>query len=150
MYRLSEEVVRKLLPNIRMPKISSLETNPFVFEDTKSIGIIDPYGALGTEFDFILEFPYPFINNKLPDVEVLDGYWLYKREELKFLEESYPIPRYLADPNIKNMKQFIEANNCTVILPDEIDKLTCKSIISFEQLIKTIPTILDCLNKELK
>ena len=153
MYRLAEELARKLMKNNRSPEIGPIDINqkdPFAPKNTHSIGFMDPYAAIGLDFDFVLEFPYPFINPNLPPVNTLNGYWLYKKGELKRPEEPFDIPKYLADPNLQNAEELMDVSDCSVMLPSDVDKLSATSILTLEALIRVEPTILDCLNKDIK
>lgn len=152
MYRLSEEVARKVLKNVRGPELGPMDItqpDPFCPKNLNSIGLIDPYCCIGTDFPYLLEFPYPYINPRLPNIKGLDGYWLYHRHELLTPTEPFSVPRYLADPNVKDGEQEIDVRDCSIIVPSEIDKLTCKHIMTFEKLIEYEPLLLDCLNKDL-
>ena|SRR5579863_1413882 len=153
MYRITEEIARRILTNIRNPEIGPLDItqeDPFTPKNLNSIGIIDPYCCIGTEFRYVLEFPYPFINNHLPPLPGLEGFWLYRCEELFPPMEPFSVPRYLADPNIKDGEQQLDVTDCSIIVPDDIQKLTCISILTFEKLIEHEPMLLDCLSKDIK
>jgi hypothetical protein len=153
MYRVSEAVARKIVKNIRGPEIGPLDItqkDPFTPKNFNSIGLIDPYCCIGTDFHYLLEFPYPFINVNLPPIPCLDGFWLYRREELFPPIEHFSVPRYLADPNILDPEDQLDVTDCSIVTPSEVEKLTCRSIMTFEQLIKFEPLILDCLNREIK
>jgi|SRR5579864_1595929 len=153
MYRLSEEVARKILRNVKNPEIGPLDItqkDPFSPKNLNSIGFTDPYCCIGTDFPYILELPYPFINPRLPNIPGLDGYWLYKNYELVPPTEPFSVPRYLADPNMQDGEEQIDVTDCSIVIPDEVQKLTCLSLTTFESLIKYEPAILDCLQKDLK
>lgn len=153
MYRLAEDVARKVVKNIRGPEINPTDItqkDPFKPKNFNSIGLIDPYCCIGTDFHYLLEFPYPFINPNLPPIPSLDGFWLYRKEELFPPTDPFSVPRYLADPNILDPDDHFDVTDCSIVIPSEVDKLTCKSIMTFEQLIKNEPLILDCLNKDIK
>lgn len=151
MYRLSEDVARKIFRNIKSPEIGPMDItqkDPFQPKNFKSVGMIDPYCCIGTEFEYVLELPYPVINPSLPPIETLDGYWLYKKSELQQPVEPLRVPRYLADPNIQTNEDLVDVTDCSITLASDIDKLTCKSIMTFEKLLEYEPLLLDCLNKE--
>jgi hypothetical protein len=153
MYRLSEDVARKLLRNVRSPEIGPMDItqkDPFSPKNLNSIGFIDPYCCIGTDFHYLLEFPYPFINPNLPPIQGLNGFWLYRREELLPPGEPFTVPRYLADPNIQNGEEQLDVTDCSITVPDEWKKLSATSILTFEALIKNEPLLLDCLNKDIK
>lgn len=152
MYRLSEDVARKVLRNVRSPEIGPMDItqkDPFMPKNLNSIGFLDPYCCIGTDFHYLIEFPYAFINPNLPRIETLDGFWLYRREELFPPTEPFSVPRYLADPNIQDAEESLDVTDCSIILPSDVEKLTCKSIMSFEKLIEKEPLILDCLKKDI-
>jgi hypothetical protein len=153
MYRLAEEVAKKLLRNIKNPELGpfdSNQTNPFEPKSTRSVGMIDCYAAIGTNFDYILEMSFPFINAALPPLPVLSGYWLYKKGELMPPNEAFNVPRYLVDPNTENGDDVLDVSDCSIVLPSDVDKLSATSILTFERLIEIEPLILDCLVKDLK
>jgi hypothetical protein len=153
MYRLAEEVARKILRNIRSPEIGPIDAtqkDPFQPKNLKSVGFIDPYCCIGSEFEYLIELPYPYINPALPAVDVLDGFWLYRKQELFVPMEPFNVPRYLADPNINNSDDQLDVTDCSIIVPSEVEKLTCKSIMTFEKLVEHEPAILSCLAKDLK
>jgi hypothetical protein len=153
MYRLAEEVARKILRNIKSPEIGPMDItqpDPFMPKNLDSIGFVDCYAAVGTAFRYVIELPHPFINSSLPPIEGLDGYWLYRSEELQSPIETFSVPRYLADPNILTAEEQLDVTDCAIVLPDDISKLTCISLMTFEQLITHCPDILDCMNPDLK
>jgi hypothetical protein len=153
MYRLSEEVARKILRNVKSPELGPMDitqADPFQAKNLNSVGIIDSYCCIGSDFNYLLEFPYPIINPALPSLPGLDGYWLYRRGELLPPSEPFSIPRYLADPNINNGEDLLDVQDCSIVLPSEVEKLTCISIMTFEKLIEKEPLLLSCLNGKLK
>jgi hypothetical protein len=153
MYRLAEDVARKILRNVKGPEIGPMDItqkDPFMPKNLNSIGFIDPYAAIGTDFHYLMEFPYPFINPNLPNIKGLDGFWLYRKEELFHPTEPFTVPRYLADPNILNAEDQLDVTDVSIVIPSDVEKLTCRSIMTFEQLIKYEPLILDCLKDTIK
>jgi hypothetical protein len=153
MYRLAEEVAHKILKNIRSPELGPMDItqkNPFMPQNLNSIGIIDPYCCIGSDFHYMIELPLPYINPNLPNIAGLDGYWLYRREELLSPIEPFSVPRYLADPNVMDGEQTIDVTDCSIVIPDDIQKLTCLSIMTFEKLIEKEPLILDCLKRDIQ
>lgn len=153
MYRLSEDVARKILKNVKPPEVGPMDitqSDPFTPKSLNSIGFVDPYCCIGTDFHYILELPYPFINANLPPLETLDGFWLYRREELRQPTEPFNVPRYLADPNIKNGEDQLDVTDVSIVIPSDVEKLTCCSIMDFGTLIKYEPLLLDCLKKDIK
>jgi hypothetical protein len=152
MYRITEEIAHKILRNIRNPKIGSLDItqeDPFTPKSLNSVGVIDCYCAIGTEFNYSIEFCYPVINAALPQIPCLEGFWLYRKEELQQPSEPFSVPRYLADPNIKTNEEMLDVTDCSIVVPDDISKMTCVSILTFEQLIRHEPMLLDCLKDKL-
>ncbi len=153
MYRLGEEVAKKILRNVKSPELGPMDItqlDPFQPKNLNSIGFVDCYAAIGTGFHYVLEIPFPYINPNLPPLETLYGYWLYHQNELMPPSESFSVPRYLTDPNIQDANEMMEVGDVSVVVAPDIDKLTCKSILTFEQLISNIPGILDCLNPDIK
>lgn len=153
MYRITEEIAIKLLRNIRNPELGPVDVtreDPFTPKNLNSLGIIDCYCAIGTEFNYSIEFCYSVINPSLPALPGLEGFWLYRRSELQQPSEPFSVPRYLADPNMKDGAELMDVTDCAITLPGEIDKLTCLSILSFEKLLEKEPFLLDCLRKDLR
>lgn len=149
MFRLSEALARELLKKMKTPKIYTEGERRDLFTpvDYNGIGVIDPIAAVGTEFNYSIECPYPILFPELPyQKNPVDGFYLYKRIELLQPMQEWPIVRALIDPNIKDYQETIDCADCAVILATAVDKLTCKTINTLEKLIEVEPMILDCLD----
>jgi hypothetical protein len=151
MYRLSVDLARFLIENRRnedLPRLELGEKKPFEPRNKQSIGFIDPICAVGTDLDYLLESPTPMVNigdYKFPPV--LDGFWLYKRGELKKPDEPLQVERRLIDPTGRNVSDIIDVTDCAIVLPSDIDKLTCKTITTLEKLLEIEPELRNCLKE---
>jgi hypothetical protein len=150
MYRLSEEIATKILKSIKNPDIGELDINSktvFLPQNKRSIGLIDPFAAIGLDMDYILEVPYSLFSQLETSAKSLQGYWLYKKGELSKPEEPIEIPKALVDINLpKDSEELLDVSDCCVQMPGEIDKLTCPLISSLDTLLAKEPLLLDCLN----
>lgn len=150
MYRLSEELAKTILSKIKAPEIESSGLNAFKPKNLNSIGVIDPTIAMGTEFHYVLESPLPIIYPELPFIPVgIKGYFLYKKEELLQPMEPWLITEALINPLMKDHESQIDVQDCTIVLPNDVDKLTIPvkhHVNTLERLIELEPLILDCLN----
>lgn len=152
MYRLSEEVATKILKSIKNPEIGELDINSqavFLPKNKRSIGLIDPFAAIGLDLDYILEVPYPLFTQVESELssKSLQGYWLYRCGELLKPEEPIEIPKALVDLNLpKEAEELLDVSDCCCEMPGEIDKLTCPLISSLDTLLTKEPLLLDCLN----
>lgn len=147
MYRLSDALVAELMPKVKKVEVFNDGERAYTHASENSIGIIDPHAAIGTEFHYIIESPVPVLYPELPFVKMnVHGFFLYKHEELVPLDGAWTLKRSFVDPICANHEEDIDAGDCAIKLPSDIDKLTCKTISTMEQLIKHEPLILDCLN----
>lgn len=149
MYRLSDDLARELLKKMKTPHIytSGNRKDLFTPVDFNGIGVVDPMCAVGTEFNYSIECPIPIIYPELPYIPAsVNGFFLYRKEELLQPIEKWLITRALVDPNTKNYEEQIDVADCSVILASDIDKLTCKTINTLEKLIEVEPCILDCVD----
>jgi len=150
MYRISDELAKKILSSIKNPEVISSGENAFTYTSKNSIGIIDPTCAIGTDFLYSLECPTPVIYPEFPFIPTLKGYFLYRREELGAADEPWEIERALIDPGTDDYEEKMDVSDCAVILPSDIDKLVAPTISTMEQLIAKEPLIIDCLNLDQK
>lgn len=149
MYRLSKELAYELMKKIKNPEIIQSGEHIFEFASKNSIGILDPHVVVGSEFPYILESPLPLM---YPDLAYksnsIDGYFLYRRDELMVPLENWSILRILVDPTTTDHDEEIDVGECSVVLPNDIDKLVALTINTIEQLLTKEPQIMDCLNLE--
>lgn len=151
MYRLSEELAKIVLSMIRTPELESAGNTAFLPRHLNSVGIIDPICCAGSTFHYILECPKPIIYHNMPFVPPsVDGYFLYRKEELQPVTEKWEINRVLVDPTATDPDEMLDVSDAAVVLPSDVDKLTAQTIKTMEQLIKKEPLIIDCLNWEKK
>lgn len=149
MYRLSEELAKKILPMIKPPDLEPAGNTAFLPKHLNSVGLIDPICCAGSAFHYILECPRPIIYQSMPFVPPsVDGYFLYRKEELQPVQEKWEINRVLVDPTATDPDELIDVQNESIILPNDVEKLTATTINTMEQLIKKEPLIIDCLNWE--
>lgn len=148
MYRLSETLVSEMMLKVRKAKINEDVGTAFTHADLNSIGIIDPHAAIGTNFHYSVESPVPIMYPDIPYEKTnVHGFFLYKREELAPLEgQPWTLNKSVVDPLCTDQTEQIDASECAIVLPSDIDKLTCKTLSTMEQLIKHEPLIIDCLN----
>lgn len=148
MYRLTEDFAKLILQKMRTPSIILDVDDPdvFVSKDTKGIGVIDPVCSIGTDWDYSIECPTPVIYPNFPFFSTIDGYFLYKREELTaFPVEEWRILKALVDPNTKDSEETVNVGDCSIALASDIDKLTAITIGSLDKLISLEPQIASCL-----
>lgn len=146
MYRLSKELAVELLKKSKNPQVITMGENAFKFSNEKSIGIIDPICSLGTDSLYILESPVPILYPELPYTKTIDGYFLYRRNELVVPMDSWDIPRNLVDKSCTDPEEQIDVADCSVIIATDIDKLVKTPIKTMEQLFKLEPFLMDCVN----
>lgn len=147
MYRLSESLAREILLKIKSPEMESIGPDAFTPKNLNSIGIADATCAIGTDFRYILEAPINIIYPELPYVPVgVKGWFLYRNSELSRPTEPWMVTKMLIDPNIADPEEQIDCAECSIVLPSDVEKLTCQTIGTMEKLIEKEPLILDCLN----
>lgn len=154
MYRLSDELAKLLISMIKPPELESYGNTAFLPKSLNSVGIIDPICCVGSAFHYVLESPKPIIYQNLPFIPAsVEGYFLYKKEELHDLEEPFEINRVFVDPTTEDPEEKIDVKDVSIVLPSDIEKLTIPvthHLKTMEELIKFCPTIIDCLNWEKK
>lgn len=151
MYRLSEELAKLIISKIKSPELEPGGNTAFLPRHLNSIGIVDPICCAGSAFHYTIESPKPLIYQNIPFVPPsIDGYFLYRKEELQPLKEKWEINRVLVDPTATDPEEMIDVSDAAVMLPSDVDKLTAQTINTMDQLIKKEPLIIDCLNWEKK
>ncbi len=151
MYRLSDELAKVLISKIKSPELESSGNTAFLPKSLNSVGIVDPICCIGSAFHYIIESPKPMIYQNLPFIpSSVQGYFLYRREELQELKEPFEIKRVFVDPTAQDPEEEIDVRDVSIVLPTDVDKLTAQTITNIEQLIKKEPLILDCLDWEKK
>ena len=149
MYRLSEELAKIIIPMIKPPELESAGNTAFLPRHLNSVGIVDPICCIGSTFHYIIECPRPIIYQNMPFVPPsVDGYFLYRKEELQPVQEKWEINRVLVDPTATDPDEMIDVRDEAVVIPNDVEKLTAQTIKTMEQLIKKEPLIIDCLNWE--
>lgn len=154
MYRLSEDLAKELIKKIKSFDLESYGNTAFLPKSLNSVGLIDPICCIGSAFHYILESPKPLIYQHLPFTPAsVDGYFLYKKEELQSLTEPFEINRVFVDPTSEDPEEKIDVSDAAIVLPSDIDKLTIPvthHLKTMEELIAKEPLIIDCLNWEKK
>lgn len=151
MYRISDELAKEIILKIKTPEFDSVGNTAFLPKSPNSVGLIDPICCLGTMFHYLLESPRPIIFPGLPyNPAGINGYFLYRREELKPLNEPWEINRMLVDMTCNNPEEKLDVRDAAVVLPSDIEKLTAQTITTMEKLIEKEPLIIDCLDLEKK
>ncbi len=147
MYRLNEELAKNIISMIKSPELEASGNTAFLPKHLNSIGIIDPICCAGSVFNYIIESPKPIIYQNIPFAPPsIDGYFLYRKEELQQVQEPWEINRVLVDPTATNPDEMIDVADAAIMLPSDVDKLTAQTITTLDQLIKKEPLIIDCLN----
>jgi hypothetical protein len=147
MYRLSEELATLLMSKIKAPELDSSGNTAFLPKNLNSIGIIDPICCVGSMFHYMLESPKPVIYQELPFIPAsVQGYFLYRKEELSTPTEPWEINKVFVDPTTTDPEEMIDVRDAAIILPSAIDKLVAPTISSMDQLIKKEPLIADCID----
>ena len=151
MYRLTEELAKFIMARIKVPEIESSGPNAFLPKNTKSVGILDPICATGVDFDFILESPVPILYPDLPYLPCgVQGYFLYKKNELRPVEEPWEIAECFVNPSCTDPEKRIDVREAAVQVASDVDKLVAPTVTSIGQLIKFCPLIIDALNLDVK
>ncbi len=151
MYRLSEELAKIVLSMIKTPELESAGNTAFLPRHLNSVGIVDPICCAGSAFHYILECPRPIIHQNMPFIPPsVDGYFLYRKEELQPVQEKWEINRVLVDPTATDPEEMIDVSDAAVVIPNDVEKLTAQTLKTMDQLIKKEPLIIDCLNWEKK
>lgn len=149
MYRLNEELAKSIISMIKSPELEATGNTAFLPKHLNSVGIIDPICCAGSSFHFMIESPKPLIYQNIPFAPPsIDGYFLYRNEELQSVKEPWEINRVLVDPTTTNPDEMIDVSDAAIILPSDVEKLTAQTLTTLDQLIKKEPTIVDCLNWE--
>jgi len=146
MYRLSPELAKEVMSRIKAPEIESSGPNAFLPKNFSSVGIIDPIVAIGTDYFFVLECPIPVVYPELQYIPTLKGYFLYKKEELKRVEEPWEVQRLFLDPICTSVDERLDVREAAVMVASDVDKLTCQTISTIEKLIEKEPLIIDCID----
>lgn len=147
MYRLNEELAKSLISMIKSPELESAGNTAFLPKHLNSIGIVDPICCAGSAFHYIIESPKPMIYQNIPFIPPsVDGYFLYRKEELQPVNEPWEINRALIDPTATDPEEMIDVSDSAIMLPSDVEKLTAPTINTMDQLIKKEPLIVDCLN----
>lgn len=150
MYRLSDELAKLVMSKIRPSEIESSGSKAFLPKSLNSIGILDPVCCVGSQFHYILESPVPVIYLDIPFTPVgVQGYFLYRKEELMQPQEEWLINEALVNPMAKDYVTQINVNDCSILVASDIDKLTIpvrRQLNTLEELIAKEPLILDCLH----
>ena len=154
MYRLTDELAKLVMSKIKAPELESAGNTAFLPRNLNSVGIIDPICCVGSAFHYILESPKPVIYQDLPFTPVgVQGYFLYRKEELSSPEEPFEINRVFIDPTAQDPEEVIDVRDVSIVLPSDIEKLTIPAthhLKTMEELIKYEPQIIDCLDWEKK
>lgn len=151
MYRLSEELAKEIIARIKAPEYESSGNTAFLPKNLNSVGLIDPICCIGSTFNYVLESPKPIMYHNIPfNPAGVNAYFLYRKEELKELEEPWEIARVFVDPTAEDPEEKIDVREAAIVLPTDIEKLTAQTINTMDQLIKKEPLILDCLDMEKK
>ena len=151
MYRLSESLAKEIMSKIKVPEIESSDNTAFLPKSLNSVGIIDNIVAVGTDYYYSIECPSNVIYPDLPATPVgVNGYFLYRREELKKVDEQWDVQRVFIDPICTSADERLDVREAAIQVASDIDKLIAPTITNMGQLIGKEPLILDCLNLDTK
>ncbi len=151
MYRVADELAKEIIDMIKTPELESVGNTAFLPKNLNSVGIIDPICCVGSAFHYLIESPKPLIYQSIPfNPPSINGYFLYRKEELQPVTEPWEVNRVLIDPTAQNPDEMIDVSDSAITLPDDVEKLTAQTITTMEQLLKKEPLIIDCLNWEKK
>src|SRR5271157_3133551 len=114
MYRLSESLAKEIMAKIKTPEIESSGPNAFLPKNFNGLGVIDPIAAVNTDCFYSIESPIPIIYPELPYVPTLNGYFLYKREELLKVEEEWPIAEVFVNPVCTDPEKKIDVHEAAI------------------------------------
>lgn len=148
MYKLTEKLADFLVKNAKDAGLKTDELNPYVPQTAHSIGVIDPFGCFGSDFDYSIEHDCEVNEGGIQHVPEVDGFWLYKREELKPFDGKFEIPQQVIDSNITDPHQMMDASDCVVQVAEFSEKLTCMKIDNFQKLLEKEPGLRKCLKPE--
>ena len=147
MYRLSDDLAKLVLEKMKPFELESSGNTAFLPKDLNRLGLIDPICCVGSQFHYILESPKPIIYQDYPFIPTnIQGYFLYKKEELSPLNQVWEISKVFVDPTCIDPQELIDVSDSAIVLPSDVEKLVAPTISTMEQLIKKEPMILDCLN----
>jgi hypothetical protein len=154
MYRITPEIATYLLKHSKsagIPGLLSNDPNPLMPKNKHAVGLIDPQGVIGTEFDYLVEQAY--IVTSVTTASDPLRFWLYRRDELSQPSESICVPRKLVDayctldPNV-NVEEEINISDCFIVVPSDVEKLTCPFINSLPRLLALEPDLQNCVEVE--
>jgi len=145
MYRITGEIADYLLTHANDTEFRKDAMNPFKPKHLHTIGVIDPMGCFGSDFHYSVEHDFPIHDGIVEHHPEVEGYWLYKREELKSTEEKTEVPRHIVDSTVKDINILFDITDCCIELPGAIEKQLCKHPRTMESLLKLEPALKKCL-----
>ena len=148
MYRINKEIAEYLLKNANDPGFKSDSMNPFNPKILNTLGVIDPFGCFGSQFDYMIENDYPLHDGVIHHDPKVIGYWLYKRNELQETTELTEVPRHVVDSSIKDIEMQMDITDCCITLPDSIEKQMCQNPQTIERLLALEPDLKKCLKSK--
>jgi len=153
MYRITHEIAKYLATHTKsanIPGIYKDEENPYTPKNIHAIGLIDPVGVMGSDYDYLVECDYPLQTDYMEHIPSVGGIWLYKRRELKIPSEPVSIPRIVIDPSAKDSLEVFDVTDCCIVIPSEVEKLTCPKITVLKRLLELEPDLNKCLENNSK
>ena len=146
MYRITKEVAFYLLDNskdFQLPNVDDTTDKPFTIRNLNAIGSISPILVTGSDCKYLVEIDPGEFGFKPLDVA---GYFLYKRSDLKKIDDVFEVPRAAIDRYCSDSEAFLDITDCVVELPSAIEKLTSLQVKTVERLFELEPGLVDCLD----
>ena len=149
MYKISEQICAYLMDSSKDMNVPGLVTDqlkPYIAQNEKAIGVINPFLVLGSHCDFIIELdPSKF---KDPNIKhISKGFYLYRREELPTPDDDVLVERNKIDMYSKS-EDKVDITDCAIELPEERDKVRAPMIVSLNILFNLLPEIKECLDPD--
>jgi len=149
MFKINESICTYLLEtskDMEIPGLLEDEVKPYVARNDDAIGTITPFMVMGTNCKYLIEIDTAKFND--PNL-VYDskGFFLYRQDELKKLEDSFEVERKLVDMYSESDEK-LDISDCSIELPNETDKIHALTIDTIEKLFEVIPDIKECLDEE--
>ena len=141
MSRITEDIFQHLVNNTKSPDIPGLQKDvhsPFTPRNKYSIGFIDRIVAYNTDALYMIEVDGD-----------MKGFFLYRNGELKSPDNKMEIPKAHLDPHTTDMEAMIDVADCSIELPDQIQKLTeAIRVKTLGELFAKEPDLDLCINKK--
>ncbi len=149
MYKITEQICAYLMDSSKDMKVPGLvadQLKPYIAQNEKAIGVINPFLVLGSHCDFIIELDSTKFKD--PSIKHISrGFYLYRREELPTPDDDILVERNNIDMYSQSENK-LDITDCTIELPEEKDKARAPMIVSLDMLFKLLPEIKECLDPD--